>query len=60
MSKCKYTRDSDIFQYTPDCCLDDEYPSTSVHPEDMTEWTFCPYCSEEIQCYVDGEKEDHG
>ena len=59
MSTCKYTRDTKIEQYTPECCLDDEYPSTAVHEEDISEWYYCPYCSEEIQCYTDSKKESH-
>ena len=57
MIKCKYTRDSRHDMYTPECCLWDEYPSTAVHEEDITEWTYCPFCSEEIQAYTNGRRE---
>ena len=32
---------------------------TDVCEEDMSEWTYCPYCSGKIQCVVDGVEVDH-
>ena len=41
MSKCKYTRDTAIEVFTPECCLDaDEYPYQTVHEEDMLSWFY--------------------
>jgi len=57
--KCKYTRDSEIEQYTPACCMDDDYSDTCVHEEDISEWTYCPFCSHKIQAYTAGQKENH-
>ena len=57
MSICKYKRDSEIEQYTPECCVEGGLPLTSVHETDMTEWTYCPYCGDQILCYTDGKVE---
>ena len=52
--KCRYTRTSEIEQYTPDCCIeydDDGYiqPTRCAHPEDVEEWVYCPFCGDEIK-----------
>lgn len=60
MEKCKYTRESEIYQYTPDCCTelfnDEIVPTNSVHPEDSEDWSFCPFCGSEI-IYINEEQE---
>lgn len=28
----------------------------SVYPDDVMEWTYCPYCSHEIQAYTGGNE----
>ena len=58
MNKCKYNRDSEIEQYTPECCVEDGSSNTYVHPIDMAEWYYCPYCSREIKTYTNGVKDE--
>ena len=41
---CKYYREDEITQYTPECTGED----WSVHPEDCDDWEYCPFCGKRI------------
>lgn len=47
MSKCKYVRDSEIEQYETSCTGD------WVHPIDVLEWAYCPFCGDKIKLVED-------
>lgn len=42
--KCKYYREDEIEQYTPECAGD----STGVHPSDI-EGDYCQFCGRKIK-----------
>jgi hypothetical protein len=51
---CKYTRESSIEMYSPECCTDWDPAfamllSRDVHPSDMDEWEYCPWCGKTIE-----------
>lgn len=52
--KCNYYRESEIFKYTPDCCVEfdssfgKKLPINSVHETDI-EGKFCQFCGREIE-----------
>jgi hypothetical protein len=50
--KCKYTRETELDFFVPGCCVD-EYGLLDLdeveEPEDVYEWTHCPYCGKKIK-----------
>jgi len=52
---CKYTRESEIEQYSMSCASN-EYDC--VHPQDCEDWIYCPYCSNVIVKSTGGEEDE--
>lgn len=50
MSTCKYYRESEIYQYTPECTGQ----GRSVHPSDI-EGNYCQFCGDKIDYKEDTE-----
>lgn len=54
MSKCKYSRSHYNDTYTPACCVDENEDTVyDVHPEDIYDWVYCPFCGNKIKIVED-------
>lgn len=49
MSKCRYYRKGEGETFVPSCGVEDGEVNNSVHPEDATEWVYCPFCGGKIK-----------
>lgn len=49
MSKCKYYREAENEMFVPSCGVESGVAEIDVHPEDVLEWVYCPFCGKKIE-----------
>ena len=47
--KCKYYREAENEMFVPSCGVESGVVEIDVHPEDVMEWVYCPFCGREIK-----------